>query len=124
MKGLWRSGSAKASVAKYPPWTSVLERPKVRFPGEPEPTAQTVQCSPPHGFWLQSCRTVHNLIQDSVLRAYLGNATILSLSSSLFFGEDALSPYMIFDPFPVSSVTQPHSLTTTDTQRSILHAYT
>ena len=61
------------------------------------------------------------LAQYSVLRAYLANASILSLKPTVFLEDDALSPYTLFNPFPALSAHQNHSLAPTQTQLSTFH---
>ena len=65
-------------------------------------------------------RFIH-LVQYSVLRAFVANATILSLPTALFLDDSALSPYTVFNPMCVAAVPPTHTLSPTKTQLSTFH---
>lgn len=72
------------------------------------------------GSGLVEHRFIH-LTQYSVFRAYLSNASLLSLAPQLFLDDDALSPYTLFNPFPATTHPSLHTLRPTDLQLSTFH---
>ena len=72
------------------------------------------------GSGLVEHRFIH-LTQYSVFRAYLANASVLSLPHSLLLDEDALSPYTVLNPFSASATFLTHTLSPTDIQLSTYH---
>ena len=72
------------------------------------------------GTGLVEHRFIH-LTQYSVFRAYLANASLLSLPHSLLLDEDALSPYTVMHPFSAITTPLTHTLSPTDIQLSTYH---
>ena len=72
------------------------------------------------GTGLVEHRFIH-LTQYSVFRAYLANASVLSLPQSLLLDEDAFSPYTVLHPFSAITTPLTHTLNPTDIQLSTYH---